>query len=79
MDGFGVKYLTKDNARHLITSLQESYDITIDWPRQTIFGLDIEWNYDKQYVDISMKYLLSNICIDYIIYFPRNYNMFHIP
>ena len=29
VDGFGVKYLTKDDAHYLITSLQKSYDITI--------------------------------------------------
>ena len=51
VDDFGVKYFTKDDAQHLITSLQQSYDITIDC-------LDIEWNYDKEYVDISMKHFV---------------------
>ena len=30
VDDFGVKYLTKDDANHLSTSLQKCYDITID-------------------------------------------------
>ena len=34
MDDFGVKYLKKDDAHHLITSLQKYYDITIDWSGQ---------------------------------------------
>ena len=55
MDDFGVNYLTKDDAHHLITSLQKYYDIIIDWSGQNFCGSDIEWNYDKQYVDISMK------------------------
>ena len=58
MDNFGVNYLTKDDAHHLITSLQKYYDITIDWSGQNFCGLDIEQNYDKQYVDISMKHFV---------------------
>ena len=58
MDDFGLKYLIKDDAHHLITSLQKYCDITIDWSGQNFCGLDIEWNYDKQYVDISMKHFV---------------------
>ena len=31
VDNFGVKYVGKDNAEHLISSLQEDYTITHDW------------------------------------------------
>ena len=36
VDDFGVKYFTKDDAQHLITSLKQSYDITIDWSGRNI-------------------------------------------
>ena len=55
MDDFGVKYFTEDDSQHLITNLKQSYDITIDWSGQHFYGLDIEWSYDKKYVDISIK------------------------
>ena len=42
VDDFGVKYLTKDDAQHLITNLQRSYDITIDYSGRNFCGLDIE-------------------------------------
>ena len=35
VDDFAVKYLTKDDAHHLITSLQKYYDIIIDWSGKT--------------------------------------------
>ena len=42
VDDFGVKYLTKDDAQHLITTLKQSYDITIDWSGRNFCCLDIE-------------------------------------
>ena len=30
IDDFGVKYFNKEDAEHLISSLQEKYEITID-------------------------------------------------
>ena len=58
VDHFGVKYFTEDDAQHLITSLKQSYAISIDWSGQHFCGLDIEWNYDKEYADISVKHFV---------------------
>ena len=55
VDDFGVKYTSIDDANHLINALNESYDITIDWSRKLFCGLDLEWDYEKGHVDISMK------------------------
>ena len=55
VDDFGVKYYSTDDANHLITTLKKSYDITIDHKGEHFCGLTIKWNYDKKYVDISMK------------------------
>jgi len=52
VDDFGVKYTSQEDAYHLICALQESYDITIDWSGKSFCGLDLEWSYDKGYVDI---------------------------
>ena len=59
MDDFGVKYTSKSDANHLIDALKESYDITIDWSGKSFCGLDLEWDYEKEHVDISMKHFVK--------------------
>ena len=54
VDDFGVKYFSKNDANHLITALQHSYDITTDWEGKHYCGLALEWDYEKGHVDISM-------------------------
>ena len=60
VDDFGIKYFNKDDADHLLTSLQNHYTVTKDWEGKNFCGLTLDWNYTKQYVDISMpKYVKS--------------------
>ena len=59
VDDFGVKYFPKDDANHLIKSLRQNYDITVDWTGANFCGLNIDWNYAQGWVDISM--------VDYVI------------
>ena len=54
VDDFGVKYFKKDDADHLIQTLQEHYEISIDYKGSNYCGLTLEWNYDQGYVDVSM-------------------------
>ena len=55
VDNFGVKYYSKDDANHLLNCLQQHYKISTDWNGRNYCGLTLDWNYDKQYVDISME------------------------
>ena len=55
VDDFGVKYYSKDDANHLLTSLRSSgFTVSTDWPGKNYCGLTFDWNYDEGYVDISM-------------------------
>ena len=54
VDDFGVKYTSTQDAYHLIESLQNYYDITIDWGGSNFCGLNIDWHYKNGYVDIYM-------------------------
>ena len=54
VDDFGIKYFSKDDADHLVSTLKNHYDITIDWEGRNYCGLTLDWNYDKGYVDVSM-------------------------
>ena len=54
VDDFGVKYVGKEHADHLITCLQKTYKLSEDWSGGLYCGITLAWNYDKGYVDISM-------------------------
>ena len=54
VDDFGVKYFSKADADHLLNSLRAHYKISVDWEGKKYCGLSIKWNYEKQYVDVSM-------------------------
>jgi hypothetical protein len=53
-DDFGVKYVGKHNADHLVKALQDLHKISTDWKGELYCGLTIKWNYPQQYVDLSM-------------------------
>ena len=58
VDDFGVKYTGKENADHLIQSLQKLYTISIDWAGSLTWGLTIDWDYAACTCNISVpKYL----------------------
>ena len=59
VDDFGVKYVGKHHADHLIHALQQMYEISIDWEARLYLGLTMKWDYDKRTVDISMPGYLN--------------------
>jgi hypothetical protein len=54
VDDFGVKYVGKENADHLISVLQEDYEIDIDWDGTRYIGLTLDWDYIQRRVHLSM-------------------------
>ena len=54
MDDFGVEYVDKQDADHLIKCLKLTYKLSEDWTGSLYCGIALGWNYDKGYVDISM-------------------------
>ena len=58
IDDIGVKYICKENADHLIQSLQKLCTISIDWTGPLFGGITIDWDYAARTSYISMpKYL----------------------
>jgi len=49
VNDFGVKYFSKDDANHLLSTLQDKYSITIDCSDDSYLGLTINWNDEKVY------------------------------
>jgi Reverse transcriptase (RNA-dependent DNA polymerase) len=54
VDDFGVKYVGKEHAQHLINTLNQHYTITEDWTGDTYLGMHLNWQYTAGHVDISM-------------------------
>ena len=53
VDDFGLKYIGKENADHLIQALQKLNTISIDWTGSLFCGLTIDWEYSAHTCDIS--------------------------
>ena len=54
VDDFGVQYVGKESAKHLIDALKTNYDISEDWTGSLYCGISLHWNYTKRYLDTNM-------------------------
>ena len=65
VDDFGLKYVGKRHAKHLLASLQKNYKVTTDWSGSKFAGIDIEWDYNKRTCRLSMKNYIDELLIKY--------------
>ena len=70
VDDFGVKYMGKEHALHLIDSIKSSYSLTKDWSGNLYWGISLEWNYINRTVDISMPNYIKKKLQEYKHDFP---------
>ena len=62
VDDFGIKYKGREHLDHLLSALKEDYDIEVDREGKLYCGISLEWNYEQNYVDISMpSYVKKNL------------------
>ena len=54
VDDFGIKYIGKEHADHLISVLRDNYSVEVDWDGALYCGITLDWHYNDKYVDISM-------------------------
>jgi hypothetical protein len=54
VDDFGVKYVGREHAEHLIGCLKQTYKLSEDWTGSLYCGITLEWDYENGHVDISM-------------------------
>ena len=54
VDDVGIKYVGKEHAIHLKQTLEEHYNIWVDWEGKKYLGLTLDWDYDKREVHVSM-------------------------
>ena len=65
VDDFGVKYVGKQHARHLVNVLSKFYEMEEDWIGKLYCGVTLDWNYREGYVDISMPNYVAKQLVKY--------------
>jgi endonuclease I len=54
VDDFGVKYVGREHAEHLMACIKKNYEISSDWKGSAYCGLTLKWDYNNRTVDLSM-------------------------
>ena len=75
VDDFGIKYVGKEHALHLLKTLEKNYEITTDWEGTKFSGIELSWNYHAHHDDrtcrISMKGYIDKVLLKYNHPFPK--------
>jgi hypothetical protein len=54
VDDFGVKYVGREHAEHLMACIKKKYNISSDWNGGAYCGLTLDWDYKNRTVDLSI-------------------------
>ena len=54
VDDFGIKSQGIQHVRHLKETLEENYEVSVDWKGRLFCGITLNWNYDMGFVDLSV-------------------------
>jgi hypothetical protein len=54
VDDFGVQYVGKEHAQHLIDAIETDYTVSKYWTGGLYCGITLKWDYENKYVDLSM-------------------------
>jgi hypothetical protein len=66
VNDFGVKYVGKEHADHLISCLKmETYKLTEDWAGDLYCGILLQWDYVRRRLDISMPGYIKKQLLKY--------------
>ena len=68
---FGVKYVEKQHAKHLMVVLKEDYSISHYWEGKRYLGLTLDWDYGNKEVMVSMLEYVKNALQRFIHLWPK--------
>jgi hypothetical protein len=60
VDDFGIKYVGKEYATHLIQTLQKKCTITTDWDGKQFCDINLTWDYKNGTVNMDMPKYVEN-------------------
>ena len=55
VDDFAIKYTDKADVEHLLSCLREKCPVKVDWKALQYIGMNLEWDYNKREVLLSMQ------------------------
>ena len=61
MDNFGVEYVGKRHADHLLNALCDDYEVTVNEKGDLYAGIKLHWDYDKRTVRLSMDEYIAKL------------------
>ena len=69
VNDFGIEYVGKEHALHLLNTLELNYEITTDWEGTKFAGIDLAWDYHAQHANrtcrIYMKGYIAKVLLKY--------------
>jgi hypothetical protein len=65
VDNFGVKYVSKKHADHLIQYIKETYELTKDWTGDLYCRIKLNWDYTVRTLNISMLGYINKLLKKY--------------
>ena len=60
VDDFGIKYVGKEHANHLVRTLKRKITVRKDWDGSLYCGITLECNYAEGYLNFSMPGYIKN-------------------
>jgi hypothetical protein len=60
VDDFGVKYVSREHAQHLIDAIENYYPISTDWDGNLYCGITLAWDHRKREVELSLPGYVTN-------------------
>ena len=61
VDDFGLKTFSTNDTKHLLDALRDLYKVSTDMNGRNYCGLRLDWNYEDNYVDISMPGYIDKV------------------
>ena len=65
VDDFGIKSDVLTHTNYLKLTLEKYYKVTVDWKCSVYFSIQLEWNYDKGYVENHMPGYISKALVKF--------------
>ena len=64
VNDFGVKYVGRKHADHLLSVLNQHYEMSEDWEGKKFAGIDLEWNYAARHSERTCRLSMANYIAD---------------
>ena len=65
VDDFGIKYVGRRHAEHLLISLQKTYEVTTDWAGSKFAGINLAWDYGTRTCRLTMNDYIDTLLLKY--------------